>query len=284
MTAHNLAFVKTIDIDNLSKAITFVNRARRYPFRYKRIIQTTPRNGWIALILNSPIPDHYLLRNISGRMNIRTFEVSTNGFSMSYRLHSNGKTIAAYESHLSLWVTQQLRALMSTGDVSQIDLAEPAGRLILKRYHEYRRQWSWSASNANESVTSDITWHYAGRAEDLKELLDNGTEIQYVQDMIKPGLSVESAFARLIEVLDMPYIKGEPVVVDVDESETAKTSDSDALSKLSTGELANAFRSQRLIRGLDVLSPTTWPNGATMPKGWIVLTEEQWKSPTATQA
>lgn len=281
MVVHNLAFVKTNDLENLSNAITFINRARRYPFRYKRLIQTAPRNGWVALILFSPIPDHYLLRNVSGRCNVRAFELSTNDISMSYRLHQDGKTIAAYESHLSLWISQQLRTLLGTGDVSQIDLAEPAGRLILKRYHEYRRQWTWSATSANESVTTDIAWHYAGRAEELKDLLDKNTDIQYVQDIIKPGFSVESAFERLIEVLDLPYIKGDPVMIDVEADQPVK--DNEALSKLSTGELTNALRSQRLIRGLETLKPATWPADAILPKGWIVLSEEQWKVPTANQ-
>ncbi len=281
MVAHNLAFVKTSDTEHLSNAITFINRARRYPFQYKRIIQTTPRQGWIALIMDSPIPDHYLLRNISGRVRVRAFELSTNDFSMSYRLHQEGKTIAAYESHLSLWISQQLRALIATGDVSQIDLAEPAGRLILKRYHEYRRQWSWASGSSNESISSDIAWYYAGRAEEIKELLDKNTDITYVQDILKPGISVESAFERLVEVLDLPYIKGDPVSIEVEEDTSLQ--DTEALSKLSTGEITSALQSQRLIRGLETLNPSTWTNNTPLPKGWIVLTEEQWKPQTLNQ-
>ena len=269
MDIQNFAFVKTIDTESLNNAIIFVNRSRRHPFTYKRITQTAPRDGWSALIIHHTAPDHYLMRNISGRMGVRVFELGTNGFSMMYRVHQSGKTISAFESHLALWVTQQLRALMATSNMSQIDLAEPAGRWILRRFHEYQRAWSWSASKANESVTPELQRYYAANAEDLKDYVRNSTDLDYVRDLVKPGFSTNEAFERLLEVIELPYLSGSPVIAEVqgttDVSATASATEAPP-------------EQQRTLRGPEILQPSTWNDQLVLPRGWVAITEDQWKS------
>lgn len=280
MDVQNFAFVKTIDAEALTNAIIFVNRSRRHPFAYKRITQSAPRDGWIALILHHAAPDHYLMRNISGRLGVRVFELGTNGFSIMYRGHQNGKTIAAFESHLALWITQQLRALMATGHMAQIDLAEPAGRLILRRYHEYQRSWSWSASKANESVTPELERYYAPNASDFRDHLRTGTDLDYVQDLIKPGFSTTEAFERLLEVLNLPYLSGAPVIADVTTATTAEPQSA-----------PQDDNEQRTLYGTEILKPETWASNLLLPRGWVTITEQQWKAeearrsaPTASKA
>lgn len=275
MDIQNFAFVKTIDAEALTKAIIFVNRSRHHPFNYKRITQSAPRSGWIAIVIHHPASDHYLLRNISGRLSVRTVELGTNGFSIAYRVHQNGKTTGAFESHLALWITQQLRALMATGNMAQIDLAEPAGRLILRRYHEYRR--SWSSSKANESVTPDLKRYYDPNPSDLAEFLKTGTDISYVRDVIKPGFSATEAFTRLLEVLELPYIDGAPVIAELANSKPEVK----VQSSINASPSAETDQT-RTLRGAEILAPATWNGQLLLPRGWVEITEEQWKADKAT--
>lgn len=272
MDIYNLAFVKTIDTEALTNAIIFINRMRRDNIQYKSIITTAPRNNWVAVIIHSPTPDHYLLRNISGRVHVRAFELSTNGFSLAYRVHQDGKTTGAYESHLALWITQQLRSLMGTGNVKQVDLAEPAGRLVLKRYLEYRRSWSWQSSKTNESITPDVAWYYGARAEDLKDFLQSDADSNYVKDIIKPGIAASDIFERLIEVLELPFVKGDPVIIDQSPEEKSQAGDT------TKDNNDDNLPGHKIIRGLDILQPTTWQKISTLPRGWSRITEEQWKA------
>ena len=281
MDIYNLAFIKTIDTEALKNAIVLINRARRDTVQYKSIITTAPHQNWVGIITHSTVADHYLIRNISGRIHAKAFELHTNGFSVSYRVHQDGKTIAAYESHLALWITQQLRGLMGTGNVKQIDLAEPAGRLVLKRYLEYRRSWSWSSSKAKESITPDVAWYYGARAEDLKDFLSSQTDSNYVQDIIKPGISANDMFERLIEILELPYIKGDPLVIDEPtDTSAAATTTAPTTSKPASDE---NLPGQQVIRGLDILKPATWQAIETLPRGWNRITQEQWKPVAAKQ-
>ena len=92
-TIHNFAFVQTDDAEKLEGTIILVNRSRHHRLAYSRIIQTAPRRGWIALIIDSNSPDHYLFRNLSGRLDTTSFEFGRNGMQLYYRLHHKGRTI-----------------------------------------------------------------------------------------------------------------------------------------------------------------------------------------------
>ncbi len=271
MDIYNFAFVKTMDMTALENAISLINRSRHHPVNYSRIIQTTPRRGWIALIIDSVTPDHYLLRNISGRLNCHAFEIGINSISLYYRLHDRGRTVDAFESHLALWITQQLRLVLSTDNVMRIDLAEPAGRLVLQRYHEYRRSRAWAQPSANEKIVPSVEKYYAGQPEQLKSLLEPGTDLNYVRDLLKPGFSAREALHRIVTVLALPYFKGEPVIVDI-KDHIQINEDAD----LNTDDLDMAFKGRRTVENLAVLESSTWPEDGPLPKGWISLGRDRW--------
>lgn len=262
MDIYNFAFVKTADTAALENAITLINRSRHQPVNYTRIIQTTARRGWIALIIDSVVPDHYLLRNLSGRLHTDTFELGMNNITLYYRLHSSGRTTAAFESHLSLWVTQQLRAILSSGNVMRIDLAEPVGRVILQRYHEHRRSRAWAQPNASPKLPPAIEQYYAGKASDLANLFETGTDLKYIQDIMKPGFSAMDALERLVSALALPYFKGDPVIVEEDDT--------------TTNELGAVIKNRRVVRNLATLQPSSWPMNSKLPEGWVILTQERW--------
>lgn len=271
MEIFNFAFVRTNDMVGLENAIIFVNRSRHSSIQYSRIIQTTPRDGWIALIIDSALPDHYLMRNISGRLRSRSFELGSNGITLYYRLHQDGQSPGAFESHLALWVTQQLRMVLTTGDITRIDLAEPAGRLVLKRYHEHQRSRAWAQPSASEKIPPEIEQFYSGQAAQLKELLEPGMDTNYVQDIIKPGFSANHALNRLVAALALPYFKGEPVTADHMEREALPAAD-----QMTTSDLTAEIQGHRIIKEMAVLHPSTWPRSSPLPRGWITLEREKW--------
>jgi hypothetical protein len=274
MDNFNFALVRTADMLALEKAILYVNRSRRAPAHYTRIIQTTPRNGWIALIIDSVMPDHYLMRNLSGRLRTHAVELGINNVALYYRLHYDGQTTGAFESHLALWITQQLRLVITTGDITRIDLAEPAGRLVLKRYHEHQQSRAWSQPSANEKIPAEIEQFYIGQAIHLHDLCEPGVDLNYVQDLIKPGFSANQVLTRLAGVLSLPFIKGNPVVVDT--KDTPFAPNTNQLKNMNTDELNQQLHRQRIVQGFSTLHPTTWPPTAPLPKGWITLERRQW--------
>ncbi len=266
----NFAFVKTSNATAVENAIVLVNRSRHQQVSYRRIIRTSSRRNWIGLIIDSVTPDHYLMRNLSGRLNIQAFEIGINNISLYYRLHQDGRTIAAFESHLALWIAQQLRTIISTADVTRIDLAEPAGRLILQRYHEHQRSRAWSQPSAGEKIAPAIEEHYVGKASQLKSLLEPGMDLSYVQEIINPGFSAMVALDRLINVLALPFLKGEPVIVPASEeiflpNETEET-------------LEISFSGDQVLKGKEVLQPSTWADADQLPKGWSVISQNAWGS------
>lgn len=262
MDIYNFAFVKTAEAAVLENAIILINRSRHQQVNYTRIIQTTARRGWTALILDSVLPDHYLLRNLSGRLHTDAFELGMNTITLYYRLHSSGRTTAAFESHLALWVTQQLRTILSTGNVMRIDLAEPAGRVVLQRYHEHRRSRAWAQPNNSPKLPPAVEQYYAGKANDLEGLFEPGTDLKYVQDIMKPGFSAQDALERLVAALALPYFKGDPVVVEEEDP--------------NAGELGTVMKNRRVVRNLAALQPSSWPVNSKLPEGWLTLTQDRW--------
>lgn len=266
----NFAFVKSSNVAAIESAIVLVNRSRHQQVNYQRIMRTSPRRGWTALIIDSATPDHYLMRNLSSRLTTQTFELGVNAVALYYRLHEEGRTVGAFESHLALWVAQQLRTVISTADVTRIDLAEPAGRLILQRYHEHQRTRAWTQPSAGEKIAPAIEQHYVGQASQLKSLLESGTDLSYVQEIINPGFSAMVALDRLISVLALPYLKGEPVILPSSEdifapSETEET-------------LEISFSGDHVLKGIETLTPKTWADVDQLPKGWSIVAQESWSS------
>lgn len=273
MDIFNFAFVRTSDIAALENAIIYINRSRHSPIQYNRIIQTASRDGWAALILDSVLPDHYLMRNISGRLHTRSFEIGTNGISIYYRVHQDGQTTSAFESHLALWITQKLRLILSTGDITRIDLAEPAGRLVLKRYHEHQRSRAWSQPSANEKIPPEVEDFYAGQISQLRDLLEPGMDSNYVQDIIKPGFAANHALSRLVSALALPYFKGEPVYI---EKESELELDTAKIDALHSGQISLEMTGKKSIKDFAVLQPSTWPPHQPLPKGWLSVGREKW--------
>ncbi len=276
MDIFNFAFVKTIDSIALRNAIILINRSRHHPVTYTRLIQTKPQRGWIALIIDNVTPDHYLLRNLSGRLETKTFELGMNGISLYYRLHENGQTVSAFESHLALWITQQLRIILNTDNIMRIDLAEPAARLVLQRYHEHRRSRTWAQPSASHKIAPAIEQHYRGQVDKLKDIFEPGTQLAYVRDIVKPGFSAETALKRLVNVLALPYFKGEPVLVESDEQLTHSIDAQLATVETDANELALVLKGRRVVRDLAVLQPRTWAEDSDLPTGWTVITRDKW--------
>jgi hypothetical protein len=252
-TIYNFAFVETTDSKALTDNIVYINKSRHHRIEYKRILQTAPRREWSALILDNNNPDHYLLRNLSGRLQTRAFEFGMNGVRLFYRVHKLGRTASAYESHLGLWVTQELRSLMNTGDVMGLDLAEPAGRLVLRRYHEHQRNRAWTHQNSAK-LPASIEEAYAGSIDDIQDLFAPKTSLAYIQEILAPGFSAQTALERLVEAFALPYLAGDVVEVHNAQGESVRT-----------------------IEGYDILKPSTWHEGSALPTDWLMLTHKEWE-------
>lgn len=261
-TLQNFAFVETTQIEDLEKAIVAINQTRHHSVLYKRVICTAPRWGWCAIILDSNDPDHYLLRNISGRLETTVFEFGINGVRLFYRLHKMGRTVSSFESHLALWVNQQLRALLSTGDVMHLDLAEPAGRLVLRRFHEYQRARAWKEPDTEQAIPVALQQSYMGKADDLKDLFVVGATVPYVQEILSPGYAPKTALDRLIGALKLPYLSGDEVTVQSSASGTVRG--------------YTEQNSMRVLKDYDILKPSTWPEGGNLPAGWLIIPRKSW--------
>jgi hypothetical protein len=263
----NLAFIKSSDVAALDENIILVNRTRQHPNSYEWIIRTAPRSSWIALINSIGTPDHYLMRNLSGRLLAIAFELYADDLALSYRLHHRGQTVAAFESHLDLQIAQRLRLVVNTGDVRRLDLAEPIDRLVLRHYHDHHRSQPWAQATAPRSVPTQLQQHYAGQASDLNELLKSGSKSDYLDDVLQPGYAVETMLERFSSLLDLPYLPGDTV-------EVPYTADD-----LSASIMANDdMMMQHTIKGYDILAPTTWPPDAHLPEGWSRISYQRWIS------
>ncbi|NDJ85086.1 MAG: hypothetical protein GYB66_04305 [Chloroflexi bacterium] len=276
MDVINFAFVRTVDMVALKDAILLINRSRHYPVSYSRVIQTTPRSGWIALIMDSMTPDHYLMRNISGRLETTAFELGINGEALYYRYHHDGRTEAAYESNLSKWIAQQLRLVLNSGDVRRIDLSEPGGRLVLQRYHEYQRSRSWTQPASDEEIDPSIRESYRPDATSLQELIEPNADIDDVQAILESDMTAQEMLGGLIDLLALPYLKGDPVMVAVGNEITQPIQD-DMIS-MNTKDLSRSLQGHRVVNALAVLQPSTWLEGNPLPDGWLTLTQNNWAS------
>lgn len=257
-TIYNFAFVKIDSPAQLEAMITLINRARHQLVEYERIILTKARQGWVALIIDTTTPDHYLLRNLSGRLTTTTFAFGVNGNRVYYRLHKLGRTVSAYESDLLTLVKQQLNTLISTGDVRILDLAEPTGRLVLRYYHDHQRSRAWTQQPTGQhKIPPNYEKHYKGDAEDLRELFVAGTTAGDVQAVLTPTVEAETAFAKLVQAFDLPYLVGDLV-------EIQKSSD-------------DSPQTERVIKDYDILRPSTWSEGDHLPADWLVLKKEAWQ-------
>lgn len=256
MQPNAFSFVQTNNPEALTAAIVFVNRRRRIPIYYERIIQTTPRRGWIALILDGSLIDQYLLRALSTRLQTTTFGISLYGVSLSYRLHTNGQTKAAYESHLALIITDRLRKLLASGATHELDLAEPAERLILQRYHEYQHSRAWTQPSARESIPDEVLKYYSGNITELKNILKPGVDPQFVGELLEPGYSPEMGLHRILESLAFPYLSEDEVIV--------------------AQKIENESPMLNQIQGAAILNPQLWKSVDSLPKGWYAVLPEKW--------
>jgi hypothetical protein len=255
---YNFAFIKTKDTFNLEANIVLINRTRQHPVDYKRIIYTAPRRNWTALIVDSAEPDHYLLRNLSGRLGTQAFEFGINAGRLYFRLHKSGRTECAFESDIVHLVNQKLQMLFNTGDVKRLDLAEPAGRFVLRRYHEHQRTRSWTHPISIMAIPPSVESYYDTNIEQIKPLLMPNTDLEALQGILQPGTAPDIALEKLSRAAAMPYITA-------DEVETAGLKPDDP---------------PRIVKGYDILKPSTWPEGSHLPTGWDIIPAESWEKET----
>lgn len=261
----NLAFIKSPDVAVLDEIIILVNRTRQHPISYEWVIRTAPRDSWIALVNSIGTPDHYLMRNLSGRLSVIAFELYADDLSLSYRLHHRGQTVAAFESHLDLQIAQRLHQVVNTGDVRRLDLAEPIDRLVLRHYHEHHRSQPWAQATAPRSIPVELEQYYAGRASALNELLKPGFKSDYLDDVLQPGYAIEAMLERFSSMLDLPYLPGDAV-------EIPYTADDLNASIMANDDMIM----QHTVTGYDILAPTTWPPDAHLPERWSRISYQHW--------
>lgn len=250
------SFIQTNNPEALNAAIVMINRRRRIPIYYQRIIQTAPRRGWSALIFDGALIDHYLLRNLSGRLSTKAFGISTYNMQLSYRFHVQGQTQSAYESHLALMITDRVRRLLATGAIQELDLSEPAERLILQRYHAYQHNSAWTQPSARDEIPADIALYYTGNVTRIAELLKPGIDPRYVAEVLEPGFSSQTALQRLLESLVLPYLVGDEVTLLLETTEQSPV--------------------PQRIDGTAILHPQQWTTIPVLPKNWGVVTAENW--------
>lgn len=261
----SFAFVESTDPDRLEKAIVIINRSRQHPVPCKRVIRTAPRRGWMAIILDCDDPDHYLLRNLSGRLQTTTFELGIKGARFYYRLHRDGETRHAHESQPAQWIEQQLGELLSTNSITQLDLGEPAGRFILRCYHDYQRTRGWSAALIHQQLPDELMTYYHGEITDLEPLLIPGVDRDNLARIFAPDVSASAALDRLAVCLDLPYLIGDRVEVALK-------------NHMQSSARHDPNRNNRqVVTGYDILKPATWPDGGNLPSGWSVLLSDSWQ-------
>lgn len=253
---YNFGFIETDDDIDLMGLIILINRARHQAISYRRIIKTAARRGWIALMIDSAEPDHYLLRNLSARLKTQAFAFGLNDYGLYYRLFDNGQSLSAYESNIEAWIENQLRTLTNTGDVLAVDLAEPGGRLVLKHFHEHQRSRSWTQPVTIAHIPDAVRAFYAGHLEEIAHLFTADTAVSYMQGITAPDFDPDDGLNRLANGLNLPYTVGDIV---------------------EAPGLANDAE-PRIVKGYEILRPSTWPEGSNLPDGWHVVPAENWES------
>lgn len=240
-------FIQIRDVEQLTGAIQFINRRRRIPVYYNYIIQTTPRRGWSAILIETNICDYHLLRTMSNRLKTRAFGLSIQNMFLSFRYYQSGQTKSAYESHLALKITDRLRRLLITGSTDELDLAEPSERLILQRYHVHQQTNSWAQPSPRDAIPEEIQAHYRGNIEVLEDIFKPGTDIRFISEILEPGFSIETSLDRLLQALHLPYLYQEDVTVGTD-----------------------------IIKELDILDANRWQPDRELPKGWQIIASQSW--------
>lgn len=241
MNPHAFVLIEYADPPALGRAILQINATRRQRFFYRSVIVTAPRQGWIALLLGEGggMVDHLLLRNLSGKLTTRAFELRFGGHDVAYRLHQGGQTISAFESNLPYYVNSRLRILEAAQNAAVLDLGEPLERFVLKRYREL--QHPGLVSTLTLRIPDVLQAHYSGDAVALASLLLPGSEVGYVSSLLAPGFNPQTAFEQLAAVLDLPFIHDAALTV--------------------------AWQGQaHEISGLMLTRPATWQD--FLPPGW----------------
>ena len=237
-----MLFVKTHDSAALTQAIGEINAARRQRVVYDTVVVSAPRRGWMAILPGrQALADHLLLRNLSGRLATRTFELQLGPFGFAYRLHAQGRTLSAFESNLSFYVNQRLRQIDSAQAVELLDLAEPIERFVLRRYQEQQHPGARIRMTLLD-IPEELQAYYAGDAAALRLVLRGPADQAYVKRLLSPGFNPEAAFDHLVRLLDLPYLPPDEVRV------TYPTGDAN-------------------VAGYAITAPTTW-NGH-LPEGWV---------------
>ncbi len=215
MNPHAFVLIQYADPPALGRAILQINATRRQKFFYRSVILTSPRQGWIALLLGEGggLVDHLLLRNLSGKLQTRAFELRFGGHDVAYRLHQDGQTVSAFESNLPYYVNSRLRILEAARDAAVLDLGEPIERFVLKRYREL--QHPGLVSTLTLRIPDVLQAHYSGDAMALASLLAPEFETGYVSSLLAPGFNPQTAFEQLAVVLDLPFLHGDTVSITV---------------------------------------------------------------------
>jgi hypothetical protein len=241
---HAFVFIKCEDQVALGRAILRINLTRRQQFFYRSLVLSAPRRGWIAILLGEGggLIDHLLLRNLSGKLETLAFELRLGRFDVAYRLHREGRTVAAFESNLPYYVNHRLRMIETADDVTVLDLGEPIERFVLKRYHDL--QHPNAAITLSLRLPDALHDHYAGTPELLRPLLRYDADVAYIQRLLTPGYNPERVFEHLMELLDLPYLPQ-------DDGLTIPSPDGTV----------------QKIDGLAITRPATW-HDYTLPSQW----------------
>jgi hypothetical protein len=241
-TLRSLLYVKTQDCALLTQTIGEINMARRQRMAYDTVVVTASRRGWAALVPGrEALADHLLLRNLSGRLSTRAFELQLGPLGFAYRIHVRGRTASAFESNLPFYVNQRLRQLEAADAIELLDLAEPIERFVLRRYQEMQHPGARTRTMLVD-IPADLQDYYAGDPAALRAVLRSPVDQAYIKRLLAPGFNPEAAFDNLARLLDLPYLPPDEVVVPYPEGETT-------------------------VAGYDITAPTTW-NGH-LPEGWV---------------
>lgn len=250
------AFVKVQSLETLKASIKDINRQRTIPILYRRLIYTTPKRNWLALLFDNELVDFYLLRNLSKQLGSETFGLNLSGIQISYRYFTDGKIEAGYESHLELKIIDRLRRLIVTQNMDELDRNEPAEVFVQYLYRIYQQKGSvWETPSLDRPIPAHISNHYEGDITRLKPLLRADVDIRYVKEVLSPGYSPETVMERLINALQLPYLSpADEVLFSYDKDPSLK----------------------RSLNGPAILDPRRWPETQPLPSGWETLTIKDW--------
>jgi hypothetical protein len=247
---HLFCYVRYGEADRITEQIGWINRMRSTLIPYDYLIQSDARQGWTAILIPEMAEDHYLMRNLSGRLNGVAFELVYRGLAFGYRIHEGGQTIDSFESNLSMAVNYRILQLRDSAHVRFLDLAEPLDRFVLQRYQgsQYTRQRDIEL----EEIPQRLIKAYAGNVMALSPFLSLGTDINYVARLLEPGYSPEVAFEWLLNVLNLPYLPSDSVELPGTDDEPTE-----------------------YVTGYALTSAQTWEQ--RLPPGWRRLTSDLWE-------